>query len=1069
MLLSIAARRVRRPIVVFLVATLLGTGLLPGSGPPPVAGATLPTGFQDQTPITGLNLPTAVQFASDGRVFIAEKSGLIKVFDDLNDTTPTTFADLRTEVYNFWDRGLLGLALDPNFPASPYVYAMYTRDALPGGASPHWGTAGANSDPCPTPPGPTTDGCVVTGRLVRLTASGNTATGSPTVLLDGWCQQWPSHSVGDLAFGPDGALYVSGGEGANFDAVDYGQWGGSLSGTPTVVNPCGDPPGSAGTALTPPTAEGGALRAQDVRTSADPTGLSGAILRINPATGAAMADNPMIASVDLNTRKIVAYGMRNPFRIAFRPGSGELWLGDVGWSDYEEIDRLTSPSTTVRNLGWPCYEGPLKQPSYDAADLTLCEDLYAAGPGAVTAPWHSYKRDEPMVPGSTCTQGTGSISGLAFYPSGEYPSTFNGAMFAADYARRCISVFFAGAGGAPDLSSGAPFITNTANPVDITIGPGSDLYYVDFDGGALHRIRYYPGNQPPTAVIHATPSSGPAPLVVSFDGSDSNDPDVRDPLTYSWDLDGDGVFGDSTAAAPSATYDALGAHTVRLTVTDGLGASNTATTIVSVESVPPQAVIDTPTASTTWQVGGLVSFSGHASDGNGSPIPAGDLHWLLRVLHCPSTCHAHTVQSWDGVASGSFLAPDHEYPSYLEFTLTADLGNGLNVRAGRIIDPKTVQLGFASSPSGRSLSVAAETGVTPFTFTTIVGSSTQVSAPNQSTANTEFTFRSWSDGGAATHTILAPTGAKTYTATYTALRRLAGADRYATAAAVSAATFGPGVAAAFVATGTDFADALAGGPAAAQLGGPLLLVSGSSIPAATATELSRLKPQRIVVLGGSGVVSNAVLNALDAYTTGPVSRLAGADRYATAAAVSAATFSPGVAAAFVATGADFADALAGGPAAAHLGAPLLLTRPNALPAALTAELSRLKPARIYVLGGSAAVSGAVLNALDAYTTGPVSRLAGADRYATAAAIAGLWTSAGALYTATGLNFPDGLAGAAAAGHQNLPLLLVRTASVPTVSGQAIARLHPTMITILGGSGVITTSAANALKALLGSP
>ena len=301
------------------------------------------------------------------------------------------------------------------------------------------------------------------------------------------------------------------------------------------------------------------------------------------------------------------------------------------------------------------------------------------------------------------------------------------------------------------------------------------------------------------------------------------------------------------------------------------------------------------------------------------------------------------------------------------------------------------------------------------------------------------------------------------------LRRLAGADRYATAAAVSAATFGPGVAAAFVATGTDFADALAGGPAAAQLGGPLLLVSGSSIPAATATELSRLKPQRIVVLGGSGVVSNAVLNALDAYTTGPVSRLAGADRYATAAAVSAATFSPGVAAAFVATGADFADALAGGPAAAHLGAPLLLTRPNALPAALTAELSRLKPARIYVLGGSAAVSGAVLNALDAYTTGPVSRLAGADRYATAAAIAGLWTSAGALYTATGLNFPDGLAGAAAAGHQNLPLLLVRTASVPTVSGQAIARLHPTMITILGGSGVITTSAANALKALLGSP
>jgi glucose/arabinose dehydrogenase/putative cell wall-binding protein len=301
------------------------------------------------------------------------------------------------------------------------------------------------------------------------------------------------------------------------------------------------------------------------------------------------------------------------------------------------------------------------------------------------------------------------------------------------------------------------------------------------------------------------------------------------------------------------------------------------------------------------------------------------------------------------------------------------------------------------------------------------------------------------------------------------LRRLAGADRYATAAAVSAATSAPGVPVAFVATGLEYADALAGGPAAAHLGGPLLLVTSSAIPAATASELARLKPQRIVVLGGSGAISNAVLSALDAYTGGPVSRLAGADRYATAAAVSAATFSPGVAAAFVATGADFADALAGGPAAAHLGGPLLLTRPNAVPAALAAELTRLKPARIYVLGGTAAVSNAVLSALGAYTSGPVSRLAGADRYATAAAVAGLWSHADQLYTATGLNFPDGLAGAAAAGRADVPLLLLRTASLPTVSGQAILRLQPTTITILGGTGVVNISAANALKALLASP
>ena len=94
-----------------------------------------------------------MRFAPDGRVFVAEKSGLIKVFDNLSDTTPTVFADLRTKVHNFWDRGLLGLALDPNFPTNPYVYVLYTYDAPIGGTAPRWGTAGVTSDACPTPPG----------------------------------------------------------------------------------------------------------------------------------------------------------------------------------------------------------------------------------------------------------------------------------------------------------------------------------------------------------------------------------------------------------------------------------------------------------------------------------------------------------------------------------------------------------------------------------------------------------------------------------------------------------------------------------------------------------------------------------------------------------------------------------------------------------------------------------------------------------------------------------------------------------------------------------------------------
>src|SRR5215213_4367142 len=134
------------------------------------AVATLPSRFQERVVFGNLTKPTNVEFSKDGRIFVAEKSGKIKVFDNLKDTTPTTFANLSIKVHNYWDRGLLGLALDPNFPTNPYVYVLYTYDAPIGDSAPRWG------DDCPTPPGPTTDGCVVSGRLSRLTADPTTNT-----------------------------------------------------------------------------------------------------------------------------------------------------------------------------------------------------------------------------------------------------------------------------------------------------------------------------------------------------------------------------------------------------------------------------------------------------------------------------------------------------------------------------------------------------------------------------------------------------------------------------------------------------------------------------------------------------------------------------------------------------------------------------------------------------------------------------------------------------------------------------------------------------------------------------
>src|SRR3954454_544313 len=155
-----AIRKPRRFVALFTAISMLisvATIIVVATARPSTAA--VPPGFQDSVALAGLEQPTAVRFAKDGRIFVAEKNGRIKLFHGLSDPTPTIVADLRTQVHNFWDRGLLGLALDPQFPVRPFIYVLYAYDAKPGGTAPAWGTPGDASDGCPNPPGATADGC----------------------------------------------------------------------------------------------------------------------------------------------------------------------------------------------------------------------------------------------------------------------------------------------------------------------------------------------------------------------------------------------------------------------------------------------------------------------------------------------------------------------------------------------------------------------------------------------------------------------------------------------------------------------------------------------------------------------------------------------------------------------------------------------------------------------------------------------------------------------------------------------------------------------------------------------
>lgn len=287
-----------------------------------VLGGT-PGAFFAETVVEGLNRPTDFAFAPDGRIFIAEKNGRVRIFKD-GEPLPVSFLEVFANTIE--ERGLIGLALDPDFETNGFVYIFYTVRIFES-----------------NPEGPKT------GRVIRVTADGDVAApGSAVVLLGSVVGDLQSPSCGDfppgtdcipqdawfhvgggMRFGSDGKLYIATGDGGQvpFD-------------TP--------------------------LRAQDLDS------LAGKMLRINP-DGSAPPDNPFFTGdPEANRSKVWAYGLRNPFRFGLQPGTNTPFIGDVGTDVWEEINVGAG-----ENFGWPCYEGPEQVPDYTTS--VVCQDLEAAG------------------------------------------------------------------------------------------------------------------------------------------------------------------------------------------------------------------------------------------------------------------------------------------------------------------------------------------------------------------------------------------------------------------------------------------------------------------------------------------------------------------------------------------------------------------------------------------------------------------------------------------------------------------------------------------------------------------
>ncbi len=402
---------------------LAGCLLLTASAARP---ATLPSGFTETRVTGGLSQPTAMAFAPDGRLFVAEQDGDLRVIKN-GILLAQPFVSLT--VSSSGERGLLGVAFDPNFASNQFVYVYYTAT---------------------TP--------AIHNRVSRFTASGDVAApGSETVLLElNNLSGATNHNGGALHFGPDGRLYIAVGENAN------------CANSQTLAN------------------------------------LLGKILRINK-DGSLPNDNPFFNSASGVNRAIWALGLRNPFTFSFQPGTGRMFINDVGQNTWEEINDGIAGS----NYGWPDTEGPTSNPAY-------------------RSPIFAYPND-----GGTC-----AITGGVFYnpDTQQFPTEYRGSYFFSDFCGGWIRRLDPGQGNAV-----SGFATGIAAPVDLRVTDDGSLYYLARNEGAVYRVRFASNtNNPPAAAIISPPNrtlySAGDTISYAGTGTDPEDGNLP-PSAFTWRVD----------------------------------------------------------------------------------------------------------------------------------------------------------------------------------------------------------------------------------------------------------------------------------------------------------------------------------------------------------------------------------------------------------------------------------------------------------------------------------------------------------------------------------------------------